>query len=183
MNQLAAAYRKVLRKKNYFYRWLITAFVFFWNLWNLNNAAVPLSWGLVGSLAVGGMLMWHLYRKACKAEEIILRRLTKPEDAGLFQRTIDAEMSSASASSVQDDQYGMYLFVTETWLILLTTGDSFVRRAKEKVSAEMQFNPGVSESSVHITFSDGETFGFFCHDNLEEVSRLLSAEERGAQET
>ena len=157
MKQLIAAYRNVLRKKNVLIRWLIVFLVFSWNVWTIDGSVVPFPLGLILPIPIGGIPLWYLHERARKAESLFVPRLTEPGDAEHFLSTIDHEMRCSDAISVEDDIAGMYLFITQTWIILLSTGASFVRRKKNVVAVESEFNTGQSKTSVHFAFSNGET--------------------------
>lgn len=178
MKQLIAAYQKVLQKKNVLFNWLIVFFVFTWNVWTFDSSIIPFLLGLFLSILIGGMLLWYLHERAKKAESFLLHRLIEPGDVEHFLSTIDHEMQSSDVILVQDDISRVYLFITRTWIVLLSTGASFVRRIKNVVSVESEFNTGQSKTSVHFTFSNGETFGCFCNDNHEEILKQFPREER-----
>lgn len=181
MKQLIAAYQKVLRKKNVLFNWLIVFFVFTWNVWTFDSSIIPFPLGLFLSILIGGMLLWYLHERTKKAESFLLHRLIEPGDVEHFLSTIDHEIQHSDAISVYDDISDVYLFITQTWIVLFSTGASFVRQIKNVVSVESEFNTGQSKTSVHFVFSNGETFGCFCNNNHEEILKLFSREGRGTR--
>lgn len=181
MNQLVIAYQRVLRKRNVFFNWLIVFLVFSWNAWTLGHTIVSFPLGLILSILLGSILLWYLYERTKKAENYLLHKLIEPGNVDHFLRTINHEMQSDDAVSVQDDISPMYLFITQTWIILFSTGVSFVRLVKDVVSVEPVFNTKQSKTSIHFTFSNGETFGCFCDNNQDEILKLFWREGRRTQ--
>ena len=179
MKQLIAAYQRVLRKKNVLFNWLIVFFVFSWNVWTFDSSNIPFPLGLFSTILIGGMILWYLHERTKKAESFLLHRLIEPGDVEHFLSTIDHEIQRSDAISVCDDISGVYLYITQTWIVLFSTGASFVRQIKNVVSVESEFNPEQSKTSIHFAFSNGEKFGCFCNDNHEEILKLFSREGRG----
>ena len=179
MEHLITAYLCVLRKKSVLFKWLVVFLVFSWNTWSFEWNIVSLSLNFAFSILIGGIILWYLHPREKQAEEFLLHRLIEPGDVEHFLSTIDHEIQRSDAISVGDDISGVYLFITQTWIALFSTGVSFVRRIKNVVSVESEFNPEQSKTSVSFAFSNGETFGCFCDNNYEEILKLFSEEERG----
>lgn len=179
MDILDLAWRKALGKRGLFLG-IATSSVFFIVFCACAQGSVLTPGGLAPWLLLcavpGGCIRMAAASRPVrrkKTMQLLARRAYDPSCLELICRELENPRVSFYSS-----QYRLSLYITPSWLILISANGSVICKRSELRLAEQVFLPESSDQALCLYFFDGDPFLCRCTNVCEEVVELINKEKK-----
>lgn len=139
-----------------------------------------LGWTAAVCAAAAGLIVFF-----CLSPRSLQRQIRKLLDgkpyAEQFAYSIDRELTSHLLASFYNKQYRLSLFLTKTWLVLISVNGSVIRKRAEIRSVERKLIVKDSTHALKLCFYDDTAFVCRCNTVCDEVIALINQVQEGDQ--